>query len=73
MENIYFVFKQYTIKFATNMKVKIEKDRAKIIHLPKTTVDGLTELAKRERTKCKPFMEKILIEFEKTKKGGKDY
>jgi hypothetical protein len=41
-----------------------EKEKAKIIHLPKVTIIGLDKLAKAERTKCKPFMEKILIEYE---------
>ena len=49
------------------MRVKKEKEKAKIIHLPQTTIEGLTALAKTGRTKCKPFMEKILIDYEKNK------
>lgn len=45
-------------------KKTVKEDKAKIIHLPPKTIDGLKALAKDARMTTKPYMEKILIEFE---------
>jgi len=37
---------------------------------PQETIDDLTVMAKSGRTKCKPYMEMILIEFAKKHKHG---
>lgn len=43
-------------------------DTKKLISLPQIVVDKLKEIAERERTNTKSYMEKVLIEHVKGKK-----
>ena len=45
-----------------------KKEIAKLIHLPKETIVKLDDLAIRERTHTKPYMEKVLIDHAKKEK-----
>lgn len=44
-----------------------KKEIKKIVSLPEETVSGLQEIASTERTKVKPLMERIIINYEKEK------
>ena len=45
---------------------KPNRGKKKIIELPELTIEGLKDLAEKERMTTKPYMEKILIAHEKT-------
>ena len=45
-------------------------ETGKIIDLPNITIAELEKLAKKERMKVKPYMEKVLIEHPKKRKNG---
>lgn len=48
--------------------MKGRNDTKKLIELPRIVVDKLKEIAERERTSTKGYMEKVLIEHVKGKK-----